>query len=106
MSRRVSARTKPKPDALAALRSELMEEICEVRALLLHRLPAPDGDLISTTAAGRLIGKSPETLRRWCIKEGIGTFSPAGACYLVSRKRLAAYLLRTTGVVPEALRAA
>jgi hypothetical protein len=61
-------------------------------------------DLISTTAAGRLIGKSPETLRRWALAHGIGVFSPAGAVYQISRKRLAAYLLRTTGEVPEALR--
>lgn len=98
---RAAARARPRDVAaeLAAVRLEL----AEMRQLIEARLPAPDGDLISTTAAGRLIGKSAETLRRWSIAHGIGVFSPAGACYLVSRKRLAEYLLRTTGAVPDRL---
>ena len=94
------ARSRDVAAELAAVRLELTQ----MRQLIEARLPAPDGDLISTTTAGRLIGKSPETLRRWAIVHQIGTFSPAGAVYLVSRKRLAAYLLQTTGEVPEALR--
>ena len=70
--------------------------ICSVAELV--------GALIIDSVAGRLIGKSPETLRRWCLAHGIGDFSPAGAVFLVSRKRLAAYLLQTTGQVPAALR--
>jgi hypothetical protein len=34
-----------KPDALAALRAEPVEEFCELRALVLQRLPAPDNAL-------------------------------------------------------------
>jgi hypothetical protein len=30
---------------LAALRAELLEEFCELRALVLQRLPAPDNAL-------------------------------------------------------------
>jgi hypothetical protein len=83
---------------------QLEAELARLRRVVEERLPAPDDDLISTTVAGRLIGKSPETLRRWSIAHGIGVFSPAGGAHLISRKRLAAYLLRTTGLVPEALR--
>jgi hypothetical protein len=82
----------------------LEAEVARLRQAFEERDRAPDGDLVSTTIAGRLIGKSPETLRRWCLAHGIGVFSPAGAVFLVSKKRLAEYLLRTTGAVPEALR--
>ena len=57
-----------RPAASAAQRITALEaEVAALRGLIAERRPAPDGDLISTTAAGRLISKSPETLRRWCI---------------------------------------
>jgi hypothetical protein len=98
---RAAARARPREVAaeLAAVRLEL----AEMRQLIEARLPAPDGDLISTTTAGRLIGKSAETLRRWALLHGIGTFSPAGDCYLISKQRLREYLLKTTGEVPSGL---
>jgi hypothetical protein len=103
MNRSATNTTRPVVDIGGTLEA-LRVEVAELRALVAERLPAPDGDLISTTVAGRLIGKSSETVRRWALAHGIGVFSPAGGAHLISRKRLAAYLLRTTGEVPETLR--
>jgi hypothetical protein len=84
MTRRAAKPTRVRVSVAAEI-AALRGELAQMRQLISERLPAPDGDLISTTAAGRLCGRSSETVRRWAIKEGVGTFSPAGACYLVSR---------------------
>jgi hypothetical protein len=93
---------------VAAMRAEFREEMCEMRALLLHRLPAPapveDGDAIGVVDAAELALRSPATLRR-LIDSGapIGRFDHATGRYVCSKRGLRDYFIGRFGKAPPGL---
>jgi hypothetical protein len=87
---------------LAALRAELMEELCELRVLLLHRLPAPapeppqgDGEAFINVAQAAELARVAQTVRNWIAAGTVAArfYAPAD-CHLVDRRSLREHMPR------------
>jgi hypothetical protein len=93
---------QPAADGRAALAATLRKLANELHA---EADKLDGGDLLTTAEAASLCGRSAENMRQWCRAFGIGEFDPRVHCYLISRAKLRAHLLRKYGRLPHALAA-
>jgi hypothetical protein len=84
------------PLALAAELRRLADELHAAADRL-------DGGYMTIQEAAEAIGRSPENVRQWARRFGIGHFDDASHCYVISRSKLVAHVLATQGRLPHGL---
>lgn len=111
---RTAARVRPRraakrargPDPVSQLKAEVVAlgmHVIELRRELYAALrPTPEiepwDDLIGVAEASQLSGRSGQTIRRWIAAGApIGGYILSLGIYLISRRRLRAYLLTRNG---------
>jgi excisionase family DNA binding protein len=88
------------------LLEKVLIEVAALRATLETRTAPHETNLLALGAddltirqAAALVGRDPETLRNWCREHGIGTYDTGRGRWIVSRKKLMAYVENRFGIM-------
>ena len=92
--------------AIEAMHRDMTREIGAVRELIERHIGlalVDDDDELWVAAAAAIVGKTPVTVRTWCTQHSIGHYDLRSKRYLISRRKLRAFLISRFGSAPDAL---
>ncbi len=92
--------------AIEAMHRDMVREIGAVRELFeahIGMAPVDEGDELWAAAAAVIVHKTPETIRNWCEQHAIGKLDKKSRRYIISRRKLRAFLISRHGSAPAEL---
>ena len=89
----------------SATLDEVLAEIRELRALFEQHVMAPvdEDDEMWASAVAVIVSRTPQTVRDWCEQHAIGKLDKKSRRYIVSKRKLRAFLIARFGQVPNGL---